>query len=210
MTALNTIAPVDMTALPLSSNDAIYCATHDATGYTVTIFYDHDPMSPREWDNLGTIIGWHRRYTLSDADAPAFHDPDAFHSWLRLNPCVCLPVYMYDHSGISLNTTGYGCPWDSGQVGYIYVTLERIRSEYGVKRVSPQLRQKVERILRDEIATYSAYMNGEVYGYTITDDEGDIIDSCSGYIGEPEYCLSEAVNACQALACTQDAREGLN
>lgn len=184
-----------ITVIP-SSNDAIFCATHDATGYTITVAYDCDPMSPREWDNLGTIIGWHRRYTLSDNDASSFDAPEDFTLWLKSNPCICLPVYMYEHSGVCLNTTGFNCPWDSGQVGYIYVTLEQVRKEYGVERVSAKLRQKVERILCGEIETYSAYINGEVYEYTITNDDGDIIDSCSGYIGETEYCINDAINAC--------------
>ena len=30
---------------------------------------------------------------------------------------VFLPLYLFDHSGITMNTSGFSCPWDSGQVG---------------------------------------------------------------------------------------------
>lgn len=30
-----------------------------------------------------------------------------------------LPLYLYDHSGITMNTAGFSCPWDSGMVGAI-------------------------------------------------------------------------------------------
>ena len=36
-----------------------------------------------------------------------------------------LPLYLYDHSGLSMNTSGFSCPWDSGQVGWIYCNNEK-------------------------------------------------------------------------------------
>ena len=32
----------------------------------VKVKQDTDPMSPREWDNLGVMACWHRGYTLGD------------------------------------------------------------------------------------------------------------------------------------------------
>jgi hypothetical protein len=34
--------------------------------YKLEIAYDADPTSPREWDNLGTMVCWHGRYSLVD------------------------------------------------------------------------------------------------------------------------------------------------
>jgi hypothetical protein len=34
--------------------------------YEIQIIPDSDPESPREWDNLGTMICQHRRYNLGD------------------------------------------------------------------------------------------------------------------------------------------------
>jgi hypothetical protein len=33
---------------------------------TVRIEYDHDPESPRDWDNMGTMVCFHRRHALGD------------------------------------------------------------------------------------------------------------------------------------------------
>lgn len=91
--------------------------------------------------------------------------------------CVILPVYMYEHSGVALNTGGYHCPWDSGQVGYIYYTKEQVQSLFnGSKELALQS-------LEMEVAIYGEYVNGDTYGYVVEDDDGETIDSCSGFIG---------------------------
>ena len=61
------------------------------------------------------------------------------------NDNVVLPVYMYDHSGITINTTGFSCPWDSGMVGIIYVSKEKIREKFNIKRISSKLIEKVKK-----------------------------------------------------------------
>ncbi|HCX67884.1 hypothetical protein [Parvibaculum sp.] len=112
------------------------------------------------------------------------------------NKAVILPLYLYDHSGITMNTTGFHCPWDSGQVGFIFVSLEDVRREYGVQRVSGKLRRTVEDALRAEVDVYDDYLRGEVYGYVIERD-GDHVDSCWGYFGDfEEHCLGEARRLC--------------
>ena len=94
-----------------------------------------------------------------------------------------------------MNTIGFHCPWDSGQVGYVYVTLEAVRTEFGVKRVTKALRKKAEDILRGEIVTYDAYLGGRVYGYVIEQD-GEEVDACWGFVGDYETdCLPEARRA---------------
>lgn len=39
---------------------------------------------------------------------------------------IFMPLFLYDHSGITMNTCGYSCRWDSGQVGYIYTDRKTI------------------------------------------------------------------------------------
>ena len=117
---------------------------------------------------------------------------------------VMLPLYLYDHGGITMNVGGYSCPWDSGQVGYIYATRDTILKEYSAKRLTKELRAKAEDILRDEVRTYAQFLEGDIYGYVIyaTDEECDcdpepwndyppcdctkhaeVIESCWGYYG---------------------------
>ena len=45
-------------------------------------------------------------------------------------------LYLYDHSGITMSTGSFCDSWDSGQVGFIYVTKEDIEKEYGAFKES--------------------------------------------------------------------------
>lgn len=189
--------------------------------YTVNIIRDEDVETPREWDNLGTMVCWHSRYTLGDVDGQKeysdqdnfwielsgleFEDPDyltdeqrarVFKEAHRKN--IILPLYLYDHSGITMRTSSFSCQWDSGQVGYIYVSLERVRKEYDCKRVSAKQRALVEKYLTGEVETYDQYLTGEVYGYTLThDDDGEEedLDSCWGFYGYGEQYLIDEIKS---------------
>lgn len=160
--------------------------------YSLEVVNDDDPISPREWDNLGTILYTSLRYTLGDKWA----DSNDIHSVTNDPNNIALPVYAYIHSGIVLNTTGFSCPWDSGQSGVIYVSKEKIRNEFKVKRISPALKEKVINILRAEVDIYSQYTSGEVYGYRIVDEHGDVVDSCYGFFSykEAEEQGNESIN----------------
>lgn len=182
-------------------------------GHTIKIFQDLDPGSPREWSNLGRLICWHRRYRLGDSHQ--FDSPEAFlrdlaglsvQIDLSLNQlcehaerkAILLPVFLYDHSGLAMNTIGFHCPWDSGQVGYVYVTLDAVREEFGARRVTKAQRKKAADILRGEIVSYDAYLGGRVFGYVIERD-GEEIDACWGFVGDYETgCLPEARHAVPA------------
>jgi hypothetical protein len=172
--------------------------------YRIKIIQDESPHSPREDDNLGTMICFHGRYDLGDK-----HDYNSnnYEGWEEMekmirkqeNVCVILPLYLYDHSGITMNTSGFDCRWDSGQVGFIFVSKETVRKEYGVKRIDQKLIDKVTEILESEVKTYDQYLTGDVYGYEVHEvktcnkghEHETLIGSCWGYYGTLE-CLSEA------------------
>lgn len=99
-----------------------------------------------------------------------------------------------------MNTIGFHCPWDSGQVGFVYIALEVVREEFGAKRVTRALREKAEDILRGEIVSYDAHLGGRVYGYVIERD-GEEADACWGFLGDYQTgCLTEARQALPALS----------
>ncbi|MBV6342342.1 hypothetical protein [Candidatus Magnetobacterium casense] len=157
----------------------------------VEIFTYESPESPREWDNLGTMVCWHRRYSLGDKHD--FKTPEEFKEWAGKGLAVILPIYLYDHSGLTVSTQPFSCPWDSGQVGWIYATKEDVRQNYGVKKISAKWLEHVKAVLEAEVKTYDQYLNGEVYGYKVSkirkceacghEEEIDE-DSCWGFYGE--------------------------
>jgi hypothetical protein len=166
---------------------------------TIKIYQDDSPDSPREWDNLGTMACFHRRYNLGDKHQ--FEDPGELLTFLKQSKAPYLPLYLYDHSGISMSTNrGYpfNNPWDSGQVGIIYVTPEKIRKEYNVKHITKVIRAKVIDCLIQEAVTYNDYLTGNVYGFVILDKTGELLDSCYGFYPDHDnkpsitYCLEQA------------------
>lgn len=160
----------------------------------IKIYYDYDAESPREWDPLGTMLCNHRRYNLGDTENPYAGDTGTYEEDfkkyikeelnLTVNDVIYLPLYLYDHSGLSINTTGFSCSWDSGQLGYVYVTKNRVRGEFNAKRISSKLKKKVEKVLISEVELYDAYLKGEVYIYELIDDDGEFITSCGGFTGD--------------------------
>ena len=157
--------------------------------YKLEIFDDLNPCSPRGFDNLGTMVCFHRRYNLGDETELKSSD---FSSWEELesylykeeNALIAIPIFMYDHSGLWINTTGFSCPWDSGQVGYIYVSKEKVRREYSCKRISKKLKNMIREMLCSEVDLYNDYLSGNVYGFTLTNKENaEEIDSSCGFYG---------------------------
>ena len=168
---------------------------------TLKIVQSSDCDSPREWDNLGTIAYKHRNYTLGEEEIsePIEWLEDRLgleqkyeYSNERLqeleerfyNKFLALPIYLYDHSGQSISTSPFGCRWDSGKVGYIYVDKKTVLKEYGGKIVTAKLKERVLGYLKGEVETYNQYICGEVYGFQILDEDEDIIDSCYGFYGD--------------------------
>jgi hypothetical protein len=96
---------------------------------------------------------------------------------------ISLPVYMLEHSNIALSTNDFKDPFDSGQAGYIYVPLTRVRElmELGDRDIDEEVRGQVLDILRAEAQTYSSYMSGGAVRYQILDERDEMVDSCGGF-----------------------------
>lgn len=128
---------------------------------------NQDFDNPRSWDNLGTMVCFHNRYDLGDKHD---YNHNHYNGWDEMenaiikneDVCVILPLYLYDHSGITMNTSPFSCRWDSGQVGFIFVSKKRVREEYGVKRINKELIEKVTELLEGEVKTYDMYLTGEL------------------------------------------------
>lgn len=178
-------------------------------GYTIKIAQDEDPMDPREWDgDLGTMVCFHRRYELGDKhdyDSGDFTGWDALRAQLVKDGArVILPLSLIDHSGISMYVAAgaHRCDpggWDSGQIGFIFATADKIRETFGVKRITKAIEAKAIEELRNEVGTYDDYLTGNVFGYIIVDPNGDHIDSCWGFVGDVDHCLAEAKFAVDGL-----------
>lgn len=139
-------------------------------GLVIEVVPDECPMDPREWDNIGTMVCFHKRYELGDKTD--FKSKD-YESWEELYTAIeenggihIKPLYLYDHSGISIRIGAWHglaqhAQWDSGQVGFIYTTKESLEA-YGI---TDELTAVTG--LGHEVEEYDRYLRGDVYGYLI-------------------------------------------
>jgi hypothetical protein len=175
---------------------------------------DTDGSCSRDFYSLGHMICWHNRYALGDKhDYKNFEDfvyqlaqeldidvytKDGFDRetedlWEEVKKqIIVLPLYLYDHSGLSMSYGSFNDPWDSGQVGYIYVTYNEIKKEYKVDKVTPEIVQEVLSVLEDEVEMYDLELKGDVYYYKITkyhkcpccgQEVEEDYDCCGGFYG---------------------------
>lgn len=169
--------------------------THETYGITVEVEQHRDPVNPaKDWDMVGTMV-------LSDrCDYDFGHETADYETLQELanDPKhIVLPVYMYDHSGITINTSGFSCPWDSGQVGIIYCTKEKAVYEFGKKLCTKKVHEAAVRCMQGEIKSIDDYLTGNVWGYRVLDADGEELDSCWGFVGDEEYCRSEGEAAAE-------------
>lgn len=146
--------------------------TYEHKGVTVAIHYDdaNEHCNPRGNDgNLTTMVCWHPDYVLGDeqlrgergavetifesergrTDVSSMRHLYRYLTLMRGAVCV-LPLYLYDHSGISIsagtvnpfdNPTvrrdefGRGMGWDTSMVGFVYTTAERIEELSGKPQI---------------------------------------------------------------------------
>jgi len=197
--------------------------TIEYRGFNINLHQDEDAQDPRQmFDGLGTMVCFHPNYILGDKHGyrnPAeaifeilWHGLDAYTEtmdidyqnmdeqefinkyWDKLEKlAIVLPLFLYDHSGITMSTSAFSCPWDSGQIGFIYLSKSNARKEYG--RLTKNNLAKVISYLQGEVETYDNFLTGQVYGYTVEPINGNQVecdDSCWGYYGETDYMVSEA------------------
>jgi hypothetical protein len=163
-------------------------------GSVLQIVPDEDPLDPRENDNIGIMVFLHRRYSIGDKHdikESNFHSFEEIKNYLikKKKAILISPVFMIDHSGISIRINRNFSDvdpgnWDSGQIGFIYTTNTQIKKMYleKGKKITPEILEKIKECLISEIEEYNEYLSGSAYGYQILKN-GEIQDSCYGYLG---------------------------
>ena len=188
--------------------------TVEYKGYTIKLEPDDNIYeTSRDWDNLGTMVCWHKRYTLGDWKVVKedFPNVDDFRDFTNENQLIYLELHLYDHSGISISSRSFlgrahHAEWDSGQVGWIYATIEKIKEEYGWKRLSKQRIALIIKILEAEVKTYNHYISGNIWWFGITDSQGEEIESCGNFLGYDE-AKKEAKEEIDYLLKTGESNE---
>jgi hypothetical protein len=181
-------------------------------GFNIIITPDDYAESPRTFfDNLGTMICFHKRYNLGDKTE---YNSDNFNSWTELEKqlkkdgaVIIAPLWLYDHSGLRIKIGNFAgllpqghAEFDTGQIGFIFATAETLKEEYNTKRLTKTILEKAQKVLQDEVKTYDHYLSGAIYSYIIQNPDGDTIDSLSGFYGDIEESglMTEAESAIES------------
>jgi hypothetical protein len=149
----------------------------------VSVENDIDFYRPETPHPLFTLAHRHRDYVFGD---DTFRDiselPDA-------DDVISLPVYMYEHGGITINTTGFSCPWDSGKVGVVYVYKDAAQQhgytldEAGVEQIKDALRAHVQ--------MWDCYITRNIWSWAVYEVDTDDVscpEDLSGLTGEERFC----------------------
>jgi hypothetical protein len=119
---------------------------------TVTIYVDPDPINPiKDYDQYTQMICAHRRYNLGHAQTEPMTEAEVRENYDGV--LAVLPLYLYDHSGITISTGAFSCIWDSGQVGWAYITRDRI-AKMGDTTEYAENDERLLAIIRSDVESY--------------------------------------------------------
>jgi hypothetical protein len=148
-------------------------------GNTVNIYYDTDAESPREWDNIGVIVVQETsRYLNSEyKNEDLFYSKEQDEELLSEEFAYVFPLYCLDHSAVAFSLGFIDSPWgrwDCGQIGWYCVPKDKAEAD--------NLNEaRARELCAGELETLTQYTNGEVYGFVVENENGNHVDSCSGY-----------------------------
>ena len=186
--------------------------------------YSRDDAPELNWESVLAMLKEHAEEAADDANAPPEPDeaPDAQqvydatleraqagYDYVRdltsetvycERPGIALirPLSLYDHSGITIFAGAPTCRWDSGQVGWQYITDKALADKWNGDR------ELATKYMDATLETYDDYLTGNVHGYTVekgtlvrttrhypdgreveeTEIEWDLEDSCWGFYGD--------------------------
>lgn len=175
------------------NNNAIF-KSETGEEFTIEKTFDEFAENPRlDFDHFSHFFTFERQsdahHYISTADwayengFSLGNNPNDLISSMERKGFVALPVWRYEHSVVAYRAAMnnlFHCPWDSGMVGIIYASKDEIRKEYKVNRVSSKLIGQVLSLFCSEVESFSSYANGDVYLFSMIDNEGNLVESVGG------------------------------
>lgn len=125
-----------------------------------------------DYDHASVLYIVPNRYFEGDKGAEPFFVPE--HKGVEKD-YVVLSVYSYIHGAIALSTTPFGCAYDSGRVGTLYVAKSACQGMSD---------DDIVKMLEAELEDYERYLNGDVWEILV--EKVTMCDDC-GHEKEVEY-----------------------
>lgn len=95
---------------------------------------------------------------------------------------VISTIGYYEHSGITVYIGGRCDAWDSGICGFIFQTKEDTLKNIHSANES-NWEEKTWENMKQEMKVYDAYVTGECFGWQVQTKDGELVESCWGYVG---------------------------
>ena len=164
-----------------SQDKRIYCETKN--GITVKINEcSFESMPSNFFEEYPTWFRYalhHGRYDLGQYENSL--DQYAYSNWEEYKkalidiyaPVFIFPVYMLDHSGLAFSITPLNNKWDSGQLGWAYLTEDDVLDIAEITD-EPVTKDSAKELLIKELSAYEAYYNGIAYSLEVGDKNGEI------------------------------------
>ena len=192
--------------------------TYESDRYRLEIHCDYSSdYSPMDDDNLSTIVCSHGRYALGNYDKVDFKAYDSWYDYYRAlikslggkkEIIYESPLFMYDHGGVVLSLSPFSCRWDSGKVGFVFVTRKSIKAMKGVTRITKKVKAEIAESVAAELYEYNNYLAGNVYGFELyvlatckccDHNASELEDSCWGFIADDDVKALEEMKGCLGL-----------
>lgn len=96
-----------------------------------------------------------------------------------------LPILKYEHGLVNYYIGNSIDRWDGSIVGFVWKEKKALCEEYNSKKLTPKLKEIVNKNIEGTLKAYTNFANGEAYGFELysREDGDDPIDSCYGFIG---------------------------
>lgn len=163
---------------------------------------------------FGTWASFHPNYDFNESELREswFDDWDEMYQYIMapddkefseylgegMGALAALPVYMFDHSGLSFSTGEFSCRWDSGQIGFIYATKGDIKNWDMDEQDIPAIKA----MLREAIEVYDQWQRGELWEYCVYVSTESLavgeetLDAVSGFFSN-EACREQGQESLQ-------------
>lgn len=130
---------------------------------TCDVYAENPRKESTPYTSLFVPLG--NRYFRGDDDVTEDAPKDA---------ALSFPVYGYVHSAARVALSPFGCPWDSGRVGTLYLTTEQ------AARARREGFTDLDALARAEFAGWANYVHGDIWSVGALDCDGDVVDSVCG------------------------------
>ena len=158
----------------------------DYKGFKIIIDNDNDFCdSPNDWDDNEVFLVYdHRDFEIK---REGFNCDDIFEAMCEgkklFDGYFYFPVYAYIHSGISLQLKRWFNYVPQGHNEFDvsfkgFCMVKKMKGSY--------TQEKAYNLADNLLDTWNDYLHGNVWNFMTEDKEGNTIDTCCGFYGDPE------------------------